>query len=509
MIARTGFPEYIESIAIGPDIEFLKTNTSLCDVAEEFNIELQLAYKWRGVTTSSSVLPELRNYIKYLTANGPELDTETLIYFKEKINRLPSRYRYIVLDELDKAFNKADKFRPITTPVTDFSTDKIDDDRDFLGKLADLLKNCNSPCNYFKAYGDSIGTIFDISRNNNTSTEPSSVDGSKPPATHIGMNIFNKLHTSIRDSYAEMCARMGAAWDEIKTDKPSIVKSDTDAYSSIANVYSDALSKVKRRTQDCFRLYDYNNRYNAYNSQMNLGVARNKYFDLALKISDLEKKVFSVNSSGDIKNHDKPLTSAVEALSILNIKTTTHDDLVFKPRSVTAVLTNTTGASAKIGSNEIHFTTYGLYDANTGTGDSSSDQGLGGNVPTPAGEKGEYKVDLKVQYFDIDGYLITPVALSDEAKSKYGFKELGETFILRDPNGAVHTFMYADRSPQRGINFDIADYTSTTGTAAEAASPARFFRNGSDRNANELIITKSGVVSNLAIRKYIPPPPKK
>jgi hypothetical protein len=185
MIANTGFPEYIESIAIGPNRDFLKTNTSLCDIADEFEIELELAYKWKNVTTSYLVLPELRDYVKYLTINGPELDTESLIYFSDKINKVPLRYKNKVLDELEVAFNGGNRVNPITQ------------DKDFLSKLADLLKDCNSPCNYFRAYGDSIGTIFDISRNNNTSTEPSSVDDSRPPATHVGMNIFNKMHTAI------------------------------------------------------------------------------------------------------------------------------------------------------------------------------------------------------------------------------------------------------------------------------------------------------------------------
>jgi hypothetical protein len=498
MIARTGFPEYIESIAIGPDINFLKNNTSLCDVAEEFPIELQLAYKWRSVTSSLSILPELRNYVKYLTANGTELDTETLIYFRDKLDRLPSRFKYKVLEELENAFNKAPTLVPITTPVNDFSNDQIDEDRSFLGKLADLLKNCNSPCNYFRAYGDTIGTVFDISRNNNTNTEPSSVDKSRPPATHVGMNIFNKMHTVIRDSYAQMCARAGAVWDEIKTSKPSIVKSDTSAYTSVTNVYSDALSKVKRRTQDCFRLYDYNNRYNAYNAEMNLGFARSKYFNIATRLGSLNEQTitYSVDPDGNLKDSHIPVTTASNALNpkAYNLKS---DDsyIIFKSTS-----TSVSGVSALVGSNELRFTTYGLYDAKDNkpkTGDTMSNQGFGGSVLK---SDGHYKVIIDEEYTDESNQPLIVVALSRTAVEKYGFKlhDWGQTFTLQDANGVTKKYMYADESPQADANIDIADYTSLTFTQSQKFldktteySNSKSILNGDSRNAVPLILTKT------------------
>lgn len=507
IISKTGFPEYIESIAIGPNIDFLKKNTSLCNVAEDFPVELQLAYKWKDITSSAEILPELRNYVKYLVVNGPELDTETLIYFTEKLNRLPDRFRYIVVEELENAFKKAETIIPKTTDINDFSTQRIDDDKDFLGKLSNLLKDCNSPCNYFRAYGDSIGTIFDISRNNNTNTAPSSADDSKPPATHIGMNIFNKLHTTIKNSYAEMATRLGAAWDEIKNDKPNKVKSDTDAYSSVTNIYSDALSRVKRRTQDCFRLYDYNNRYNAYDATMNLGMARNKFFDIALKVGDLERttKIFEIDADGNIRNNNKPYTTAVKALGTNNIETK-HDD---RKTSVTVSTTSVSGLSATVLKGKLHFTTYGKYDTKEyggSGGDTESNLGLGGSVAKPPGMIGakdaEYKINLRGSFTDQAGNIVTPVALSRAAREGYGFTKYGETFTLTDSTGKLERFMYVDQTSKTltDARIDIYDSTSTSSTAAQAASPANKFTYA-NRNANEMVLTKTGG-GNYEVVKY-------
>ena len=482
MIANTGFPEYIESIAIGPNRDFLKTNTSLCDIAEDFEIELELAYKWKNVTTSYLVLPELREYVKYLTINGPELDTESLVYFSDKINKVPSRYKYKVLDELEEAFNGGNKLNPITA------------DKDFLSKLADLLKNCDSPCNYFRAYGDSIGTIFDISRNNNTNTEPSSVDESRPPATHVGMNIFNKMHTAIRDSYAEMCARAGAVWDDIKSDKPSIVRSDTDAYTSITNIYSDTLSKVKRRTQDCFRLYDYNNRYNAYNPDMNLGVARNKYFDIVLQVGNLHttKKKYRISVSGDTDTQNEPVTTAVNALGFKNLNKK-HDDRVFNINPETD--------RRKIGKGAIRFTTYGEYDKNPGES--------GGDTNTNA-KKGKADIDLTASYSDGNKGNIQLVALSDTAREALGIarEDVGQVFTLSDSRGTTATYMYVDYSPQSDFNIDLYDSRSGSMKESIRTEAYEYFIvnrdkdtnkeiSRGDRNVEELIYTKLYVEENL------------
>lgn len=477
MIARTGFPEYLQSIAIGPDIEFLKTNTSLCDVANTYTVELNLAYKWRNVTTSRSILPELRSFVKNFVANGPDLDTETLIFFINKYNNtLPNYVINQINNEVTNAFIIAENYTPIPDYISDFSTEQVDNDKNFLGRLSDLLKGCNSPCNYFRAYGDSIGTVFDISRNNNTNTEPGGVDETRPPATHAGMNILNKIAPAIRASYLEMCTRAGMVWDAIKEGKPSPKVTDTSSYTSVNNVYADAMSKVKRRTQDCFRLYDYNNRYNAYDPAMNLANARRK--SLTISLMGIGEHTVALDGDTGAPRKIEPATKFL--VSRDNDRYT--DRAVIPKNAVTGSLKNGQ-TSAK---DSVRMTTYGLYDPlMPGHLDTyNSHYGIGGGT-----SEGSILLNDKV----VNGVTYTPAALSPDAASSLGLSpktSYGTTFTLTTSDGTVKNLYYADTSSTFDKpTIDAYDGTSTSIRASSTSGPFSDISTNNSTNKSDMKIT--------------------
>ena len=64
MIVKTGFPEYIESIAIGDNSDFLRENTDLCGLVEDFPVEMNLAYLWKKIATDPDTLAASREFMK-------------------------------------------------------------------------------------------------------------------------------------------------------------------------------------------------------------------------------------------------------------------------------------------------------------------------------------------------------------------------------------------------------------------------------------------------------------
>ena len=457
MIIRTGFPEYIEGIAIGPDIEFLKKNTDLCQLAEQFPVDINTAYRWKAVMNSSTFLRELRNFTKHFMLDGPDLETETLIFYNNKIKRIDPYYRKIIIDEVDNALYKAKDRPPVPGPRDFDDGAAVDDDDNFLKRLADLLKNCNSPCNYFKAYGDTIGTIFDISRNSNSNTTPIGDSDKVPPPTHIGLNIFNKIPSAIRDGWANMCARTKAVMDDIESNKPSTIKRDTSSYTNIANSYADLVSKNKKRMQDCFRLFDQNHRYNAYDPQQNLTAARLKYITV---------EGHRMSIAGQIPDYNRytPYASAPEVLANKANKASDDNKDYPKPQFNRNLIDKGNGLK-EVPAGAIRLTEYSTSEAVTAPG-AIRDQGAKDN-----------------KLVAVDGY--EPAALNESMCNQLGIpydkSELGRTFTIINPeSGKSHGYYYADRTSDdpnliKGPTIDVlsAKVGATTNSVSDFGQTGR------------------------------------
>lgn len=107
MIAKTGFPEYLESIAIGPNADFIRNNTDLCHVTNQFATEINLTYMWKQVERSKDTLTAARQFVKNFMLDAPDLETEFLLHYTTKVDRLNPEVRDTIKFETREALKKA------------------------------------------------------------------------------------------------------------------------------------------------------------------------------------------------------------------------------------------------------------------------------------------------------------------------------------------------------------------------------------------------------------------
>lgn len=316
MLTKTGFPEYLESIAIGPDIEFMQNHTNMCDIANEFPQEVNLTYLWKQVGTNTDMLAGLREFVKHFLLDGPDLSPETIMFYTKRFKMLPDSIRQQIIDEVDESIIKAENFRytyilPDVVSYDDIKSRKFDKskglniDLSFLDKLAALMNSCKSSCNYFKAFSDKIGSVADFSRANSIQNAvPVDGDLNAPPPTGIGLNIFNKIPSIIQGNltraYTSAKLLCDAAKKQFSDPKAAaqlekLAKSGVSAdakgiaytgatkpsvFQDIMSVHSRIAAKNRRRMRDCFRVMDYMHRYNSFDATMNLSQAKNSSFQI-------------------------------------------------------------------------------------------------------------------------------------------------------------------------------------------------------------------------------------
>jgi hypothetical protein len=309
MLYENNFPEFLQSICIGPSPEFLQKNTTNCEFLSAFPQEVELMYDWKAVKKSSDPLNALRTFVKKFTVYGPDLDVQTLKFFVRKCNNYPRYYGDLVKDELDDAFEQAKKIKVYDDydPNSIFITKRrpINLDIPFLNKIASMLRTCKKPCNYFKPLSDSLGTLTDFQRG--LSTSASMLGDVLSDALHAPLNIathvYNKYNPVFRTEFtklkvaSENVVKLGIMPFFSESDRQTMKKiaregrtidvghrfpltGDTRTYHSISEIYSEAVAAQQSKLGDCFRMHDYNNRFNPYDPTMNLAYSKVKYMGI-------------------------------------------------------------------------------------------------------------------------------------------------------------------------------------------------------------------------------------
>lgn len=310
MLYENNFPEFLQSICIGPNPEFLQKNTTNCEFLSAFPQEVELMYDWKGVKKSSDPLNALRNFTKKFVIYGPDLDIQTIKFFVRKCKNYPSYYWDTVYGELTDSF---DICKNLNVNLDDYNHNSsfithktaLNLDSAFLKKLAAMLKTCKKPCNYFKPMSDSVGTLTDFQRG--LSTSAMMIGDVLSDALHAPLNIsthiYNKYNPVFRKEFTklkvaseslvkdgvmpfftgldrEKIKKQAASGGHVSAGHRLPLTGDTGTYHSISEIYSEALANHQSKAGDCFRMHDYNNRYNPYDSTMNASYARVKYIGI-------------------------------------------------------------------------------------------------------------------------------------------------------------------------------------------------------------------------------------
>lgn len=379
MIAKTGFPEYLESIAIGPNADFIKNNTDLCHVANQFSTEVNLTYMWKRVERSNDTLTAARQFVKNFMLDAPDLDTEFLLHYTTKVDRLAPETRDVIKFEVREALKRASTTVNHTTsaasveveptkqagyattssaPGRNFSpSSPIHQDSSFLSKLANLMDSCDTPCDYFAPVTDKIGSLFDYSRHNSIGNAMvGDLDNNTPPPMGIGLNVLNKIPSVLQSTIAKAYASAKIAMDTAITSLTNprgdndfskmaasgktpdqqglnyIGATNSSMFHDIMGMNTNMRAKVKGQMQDCYRSAEFATRYNPFNPEMNMAVAQEKYFNVKLKSATGERQ-YAVRPCGQSKYVYQNNQTTISALQQGTTREALmHDDMLVAPR---------------------------------------------------------------------------------------------------------------------------------------------------------------------------------
>jgi hypothetical protein len=341
VIYENNFPDFLEAITIGPNPDFLKNNTTYCEVVSTFPHEVDLMYDWKNLRKSSEPMRSLRDFCKKFIMYGRNLDVQTINFFVKKVNCFPEYYSSRVKTEIAESFDIATEMSKRAIYESsgadgtgsdgydfDDSEDGVPDehtyisygqppntDKKFLSKLANLLNSCNSPCNYFKPVSDTIGTLFDFGMGMSDSSHSFLDVGAEilHAPLNMPMAIYNKIAPQFRSEVNKLkvagsaLVKNGIAPFFSKEDKERVksqlqnnrspdmigetlpLTGDTKTYQTVSEIHSEMMAKVKGKLGDCFRMFDHNRRYNPYDNEMNSAVAKRKY--MGIKNSDVSSLI--------------------------------------------------------------------------------------------------------------------------------------------------------------------------------------------------------------------------
>jgi hypothetical protein len=313
MYYRNTFPEFLETITIGPDPSFIEKNTTNCEFVSAFPQEVELMYDWKKVKRSSNPLNALRNFTKKLLLYGPDLDVQTIKYFVQRFNCYPSYFTDTIKGELILAFERANNIKiqeadinaSVGSSGNSYITNhsRLDNDNKFLNKLANLLKSCKKPCNYFTPSSSSIGTLTDFGRalSDSASVLGAAANDLLHAPTNIGTYVLNKIKPMVRTEFFKLkimtqdLYRDGVKPFFSEKDRQRLksqleqggtpdtkfdrlpLTGDTGTYFVAAGAHSQIQATLQQKIGDCFRMHDYNQRYNPYDPLMNTAYAKRKY----------------------------------------------------------------------------------------------------------------------------------------------------------------------------------------------------------------------------------------
>jgi hypothetical protein len=177
----------------------------------------------------------------------------------------------------------------------------LDNDNNFLSRLAALMRECESACNYFKNLSHRVGSIYDFSLVNSIHNSPvQDKNFDTPPPTPLSLEKLNKLPPSLLDSHAEAYLSVKAFLDKSRerlhnwvsthnleslakkgenSDESGAVHlgaTSPSTFRSTMEAYSNSVANSRAMLGDCFRIVDYMSRYNPFNPQMNVAMPINK-----------------------------------------------------------------------------------------------------------------------------------------------------------------------------------------------------------------------------------------
>jgi hypothetical protein len=249
--------------------EEIKNNPRLCVLLEnpyiKDNMEIALSHREAELGGAD----EKRKFLESLIANGPELDTDTLMYYREKV-LVDDDYYHIYITEIQNNYEYIDQIR-----------------KDRYGKNVDLTNCFTQPCNYLGPFSSSIGLIGDSNNFRTVSNMFSSLfsdDENKEEEKEndtaiwgqVKQHLWNRLVPDVQSAFSQINAYIEKSYtDFAKNIKDSglgdiaLSAGDPNAISRAEIVATPTKVNVFSKLGDCARMWEQMRRLNLYDPNQN------------------------------------------------------------------------------------------------------------------------------------------------------------------------------------------------------------------------------------------------
>lgn len=292
-------PYYFDYIASARTREEIMADPDLCHLLEDLSIKdnMELAIKWREAQRGG--YDEKREFLEYFYCNGPELDTDTILYYREKCLQ-SEEYPQIVAVEFND-FSIVDKLRITKYNKKSEENNCFTKPCDYLGPMSVALGMMGDSYNYL-----TLTNIFEKYKTAAKNMFGREVTIEESPWGNIRRHVTQKLLPNVRiacqvmynnslnqvQGFLSRCAKAGII-DDVKLGDPvAIDRAETISAATKANLYSTL--------GDCARLWQYMRTFNPYNPDQNKKVPINE-----------SMRIDNKNTNGTSMDHAKapnPLT---------------------------------------------------------------------------------------------------------------------------------------------------------------------------------------------------------
>lgn len=272
------------SIAKGRD--YILNNPDLCQLLENpyLKDDTELALKYNDYKHG---IPDAgKEFVDYFYMHGPELDTGSLVDWRDKIINDPILFEYAQINDLDIG------------QIWEFKQQNPKKNYSWLGGLLDCLSR---PCTYSAPMSPIIGGLADTQGKYNLKNAQG--DSSAMVLFNLPTRMANKLPEYCLQGIGqltEMISTNCEATLQIINREKEIAKPDPYIIKDSELISGDLLSDIGTNLGDCFRIYEQKYRYNAYNYEQN----KTKADSLGTIIYNSKGEAISISMNGNKINQD-------------------------------------------------------------------------------------------------------------------------------------------------------------------------------------------------------------
>lgn len=243
-----------------PGRDYIKANDELCSLLENPFIadDTELAIQYNEYQHGKPGAAE--SFVNYYYVHAPELDVSTLNDWRNIIINDNELYQIAANINMDNIIDQKQK---------------IIDETSFpwFATVFDCLSN---PCQYANPISSSIGTLADTQRAYNQQTEGNDEESLKLYTTTLPSEMWTKIPEEFSDMWASLTTGISNMWSQLLdcgNDEWKGIRPDPYRIPHSELFCGDLFATIGSQLGDCFRLFEYNKRYNPYDKKQNIAEA--------------------------------------------------------------------------------------------------------------------------------------------------------------------------------------------------------------------------------------------